>query len=171
MTLFRNARMTGHDVDDTTNDLSAANSSGNIDTHRVRTANSGSDTIQKILRDTFSKPLRWKQAQAKHKKPKTMEAPSKSKRSSKDKKSSKKSGVRTKFLIESLRNEYYDLREENDRLRNMVTSNLPHDAAESILADCFDLNAPKAKADNIDELAHKMTGAVVEEDDEDDGDY
>ena len=102
-----------------------------------------------------------------------MEAASKSKsRSSKDKKDKekklKKSGVRTKFLIESLRNEYYDLREENDRLRSMVTENLPSDAASAILAECFDPNAPKAKADNIDELAGQMAGADVDEDDDDD---
>ncbi len=34
-----------------------------------------------------------------------------------------KSGVRTKFLIESLRNEYYELRKENEKLRAMVSDN------------------------------------------------
>ena len=48
-----------------------------------------------------------------------MEAPKKSK--SKGDKKIKKSGVRTKFLIESLRNDYYALREENDRLRMFQT--------------------------------------------------
>lgn len=80
----------------------------------------------------------------------------------------KKSGVRTKFLIESLRNDYYALREENERLRNMVASNLPSEAAEAVLADCFDPNGPKAKADNIDELAGKMAGAGVDDEDDDD---
>jgi hypothetical protein len=101
-----------------------------------------------------------------------MEAPSSSKSKSRSKsdkeKKLKKSGVRTKFLIESLRNDYYALREENDRLRNMVTSNLPGDAADSILAECFDPTMPKAKADNIDELAGKMAGAGMDDDDDDD---
>lgn len=97
-----------------------------------------------------------------------MEAPSKSKsRSSKEKKL-KKSGVRTKFLIESLRNEYYDLREENDRLRSLVSNNLPQQDAQAILSDCFDPNAPKAKTENLDELANKMAGAGVLDDDDDD---
>jgi hypothetical protein len=74
----------------------------------------------------------------------------------------KKSGVRTKFLIESLRNDYYALREENDRLRQMVTENLDEDSAKAILADCFDPNAPRAKVDNIDDLAMQGT----EDDDE-----
>ncbi len=105
-----------------------------------------------------------------------MDAPkkTKSKKSSSDKgKKAKKSGIRTKFLIESLRNDYYSLREENDRLRTLVSSNLPEEAADAILADCFDpSNAPKAKAASIDELASKLntTGVVDEEDEEDDED-
>jgi hypothetical protein len=95
-----------------------------------------------------------------------MEAPSKSKKSSKDKKM-KKSGVRTKFLIESLRNEYYELREENDRLREMVSSNLPGDAAQEILSQCFDINAPKANVSTIDELAGQMAEAGVDDEDDD----
>lgn len=55
---------------------------------------------------------------------------------------SKKSGVRTKFLIESLRNDYYALREENDRLSHLVTENLTEDASKLILSDCYDPNAP-----------------------------
>jgi cell shape-determining protein MreC len=103
-----------------------------------------------------------------------MEAPSssksKSRKSDKDKKV-KKSGVRTKFLIESLRNDYYSLREENDRLRSLVSVNLPEEAADAILADCFDpTNAPKAKATSIDELAGKMNGTSVSGDDMDDDD-
>jgi len=102
-----------------------------------------------------------------------MESPRSSKskssiRSSKEKKL-KKSGVRTKFLIESLRNEYYDLREENDRLRQLVSTNLPQQEAQAILSQCFDPNnAPKAKAENLDELADKMAGAGVSEDEDED---
>ena len=96
-----------------------------------------------------------------------MESPSKS---SKDKKKAKiqKSGVRTKFLIESLRNDYYALREGNERLRNLVNSNLSEDQAKTVLSECFDMNAPRAKVDNIDELAEKMTGADLDDDDDDD---
>lgn len=99
-----------------------------------------------------------------------MESPSKSSSKSSSGKSSKlkKSGVRTKFLIESLRNDYYALREENDRLRNLVTTNLPQDQAKSILAECFDPNAPRAKVENIDELAGKMAGSNLDDDDDDD---
>lgn len=79
----------------------------------------------------------------------------------------KKSGVRTKFLIESLRNEYYDLRKENDRLRAMVMDNLPGADARAILADCFDPNAAKSKVTNIDELAQQMAGSGVDDDDDD----
>jgi hypothetical protein len=100
-----------------------------------------------------------------------MEAPKKS-RSSKDRapKKIKKSGVRTKFLIESLRNDYYALREENDRLRGLVKGNLPFDAAATILSQCFDPNAPKASAANIDDLASQMAGAGMDDDDDDEED-
>lgn len=101
-----------------------------------------------------------------------MEEPRKS-RKSKDKKvkdKKKKSGVRTKFLIESLRQDYYSLRDENDRLRELVQVNLPRHAAEAILADCFDLSAPNAKVSNIDELSNKMGGSKIDEGDEDSDD-
>ena len=84
-------------------------------------------------------------------------------RRKKDKKKSK-SGVRTKFLIESLRGDYYKLRDENDRLRGIVQDHLPKRKAEAILADCFDLTAPAASS--IDELTDKMPGMNVDDDDE-----
>ena len=96
-----------------------------------------------------------------------MEEGKKKSRSSKSKKVDK-SGVRTKFLIESLRNNYYELREENDRLRGLVKSNLAQDDAAKILDSCFDLNAPREKVDNIDDLASKLAGSGIDED-EDDG--
>lgn len=102
-----------------------------------------------------------------------MEAPrskSSKKSNSSSSKKIKKSGVRTKFLIESLRNDYYALREENDRLRNMVQSNLPEDAAKSVLSECFDPNAPQVKAENIDELAGKMAGSNLDDEDDDEDD-
>ena len=98
-----------------------------------------------------------------------MEEPRRS-RKSKDKKGKdkkKKSGVRTKFLIESLRQDYYTLRDENDRLRELVQVNLPRHAAEAILADCFDLSAPNTK---MDELNDKMGGSKIDEGDEDSDD-
>ena len=91
-----------------------------------------------------------------------MEAPRKSKKKSKSK-NQVKSGVRTKFLIESLRNDYYELRSENDRLRELVKANLDERAANAILSECFDANAPRAKVDNIDDLASKMADADVDD--------
>ena len=79
-------------------------------------------------------------------------------RKSRSSKKPKKSGVRTKFLIESLRNEFKELREENEKLRGLVTSNLPDAAAQQILSQCYDhSNAPKASIDNIDDLPVKIT--------------
>mmetsp|Transcript_37032 Transcript_37032/g.105319 ORF Transcript_37032/g.105319 Transcript_37032/m.105319 type:complete len:105 (-) Transcript_37032:228-542(-) len=92
-------------------------------------------------------------------------------RDKKDKKK-KKSGVRTKFLIESLRQDYYALRDENDRLREIVQTHLPRRAGDAILADCFDLTSPSARVGSIDELANKMPGMnIAEEDEGDDSDY
>ena len=79
----------------------------------------------------------------------------------------KKSGVRTKFLIESLRNDYYELRQENEKLRGLVTANLPDYAAREILAQCYDPNAPKANVDNIDALAGRMADSSINEEEED----
>ena len=91
---------------------------------------------------------------------------SRKKKSKKEKKS--KSGVRTKFLIESLRQDYYNLRDENDRLREIVEKRFPKREAEAILADCFDLNQGMAVGGgSIDELAAKMTGMNTGDDDED----
>ena len=92
-----------------------------------------------------------------------MDAPRRKKKSAKDKKSS----VRTKFLIESLRNEYYALREENEKLRTMVRINLPDDAARAILAECYDPNAPKVGVNDVDNLASSMAGSGLDDDDDD----
>ena len=96
-----------------------------------------------------------------------MEAPRKSSSSSSKKDKMKKSGVRTKFLIESLRNDYYELRQENEKLRDMVKAQLPPHAADAVLAECFDANATKADSSNIDDLAGKMAGADLDTDDDD----
>ena len=93
----------------------------------------------------------------------------KSSKSGKEKKI-KKSGVRTKFLIESLRQDYYSLRDENDRLREIVQTNLPKDAAEAILADCFDLTSPNARVSSISDLEAKMPAMSLDEGDEDGSD-
>eukprot|EP00538_Stauroneis_constricta_P001726 CAMPEP_0119545214 /NCGR_PEP_ID=MMETSP1352-20130426/9_1 /TAXON_ID=265584 /ORGANISM="Stauroneis constricta, Strain CCMP1120" /LENGTH=103 /DNA_ID=CAMNT_0007589733 /DNA_START=52 /DNA_END=363 /DNA_ORIENTATION=- len=87
------------------------------------------------------------------------------------KKKKKKSGVRTKFLIESLRQDYYSLRDENDRLREIVQNYLPRDSAELILSDCFDLTSPSARVSSIDELAQQMPGMNIEEGDEEEEEY
>ena len=90
-------------------------------------------------------------------------------KSKKKDKKMKKSGVRTKFLIESLRQEYYDLRSENDMLRGIVEDHLPKDIAGPLLAECFDPSSASAKVGSIDELAGKMkTASVDDSDDEDD---
>ena len=98
-----------------------------------------------------------------------MDIKSKKSKKSKDKKSKmKKSGVRTKFLIESLRQEYYDLRSENDMLREIVEEHLPKDIAGPLLAECFDPSSASAKVSSIDDLASKMPGMSVKEEDESD---
>ncbi|CAB9522080.1 expressed unknown protein [Seminavis robusta] len=91
------------------------------------------------------------------------------KKKSKDKKI-KKSGVRTKFLIESLRQEYYDLRSENDMLRGIVEEHLPKDVAGPLLAECFDPTSASSKVSSIDDLANKMSGVSTKDDDSDDED-
>lgn len=80
----------------------------------------------------------------------------------------KRSGVRTKFLIESLRNDYYELRSENDKLRALVQAELPEDAANAILSECFDSMNQGGKASDIDALASKMGGADLDDDEDDD---
>mmetsp|Transcript_38334 Transcript_38334/g.92731 ORF Transcript_38334/g.92731 Transcript_38334/m.92731 type:complete len:94 (+) Transcript_38334:125-406(+) len=88
-------------------------------------------------------------------------------RAERKQKKKKKSGVRTKFMIESLRKDYYALRDENDRLREIVQNNLPKDVADGILADCFDLTSPSAKISSVDDIDAKMKGMGIDEGDED----
>ena len=92
--------------------------------------------------------------------------PRRKKKDKRSKKHNKRSRVRTKFLIESLRQDYYNLRDENDRLRGIVKDNLPKVTAESILAECFDLDAPVAKVSSIDDLAEKVPGIHISGDEE-----
>jgi hypothetical protein len=70
-------------------------------------------------------------------------------RKPKDKKkdTKKKSGVRTKFLIESLGQDCHSLRDKNDRLRELAQAN--------------------AKVSNVDDLNSKMGGSKSDEGDED----
>jgi hypothetical protein len=91
------------------------------------------------------------------------------KKSSKDKKI-KKSGVRTKFLIESLRQEYYDLRSDNDMLRAIVEEHLPKEISGPLLAECFDPTSASAKVTSIDDLASKMGGVTTKDDDDSEDD-
>jgi hypothetical protein len=80
--------------------------------------------------------------------------------------SSKKSGVRTKFLLESLRQDYYTLQDENNRLRDIILSRLPN-AANAILAECC---PPRKKVSSIDELGAMMPNMTIEEGDEEEED-
>lgn len=82
----------------------------------------------------------------------------------------KKSGVRTKFLIESLRQEYYDLRSENDMLRSIVEEHLPKDVAGPLLAECFDPTSASSKVSSIDDLANRMPGMSANDGGDDDSD-
>lgn len=84
-------------------------------------------------------------------------------KSSKHKHKIKKSGVRTEFLIESLRHEYYQQREENEWLRQLVVQHLPQHKAQEILASCYDPDSAVASQKKLpssnkelDELAAKM---------------
>ena len=86
-----------------------------------------------------------------------------SKTTKKHKHKIKKSGVRTKFLIESLRQEYYQQREENEWLRELVVKHLPQHKAQELLASCYDPStAPASNKKHpssnkeLDELAAKM---------------
>lgn len=78
----------------------------------------------------------------------------------------KKSGVRTKFLLESLRQDYYTLQDENSRLRDIILARLPN-AANAIIAECC---PPRKKVSSIDELGELMPNMTIEEGDEDEDD-
>ena len=91
---------------------------------------------------------------------------SKGEKSSSKESSSKKSGVRTKFLLESLRQDYYTLQEENNRLREIIMSRLPN-AANAIIAECC---PPRKKVSSIDELGEMMPSMTIDEVDEEDED-
>eukprot|EP00542_Grammatophora_oceanica_P016562 CAMPEP_0194029576 /NCGR_PEP_ID=MMETSP0009_2-20130614/3263_1 /TAXON_ID=210454 /ORGANISM="Grammatophora oceanica, Strain CCMP 410" /LENGTH=130 /DNA_ID=CAMNT_0038669277 /DNA_START=269 /DNA_END=661 /DNA_ORIENTATION=+ len=97
---------------------------------------------------------------------KTKDGKTKKKRSSKKK--SSESGVRTKFLLESLRQDYYSLQDENAVLREIIESKLPN-VADVIFQECC---PPRKTVSSIDELADmmpkSMTIAEGDEDDEDD---
>jgi hypothetical protein len=86
---------------------------------------------------------------------------------SKKGKDSKKSGVRTKFLLESLRQDYYSLQDENTKLRDIIMERLPN-AANAIISECC---PPRKKVSSIDELGEMMPNmTIAEEGDEDDDD-
>lgn len=87
-------------------------------------------------------------------------------KSKKSKSDSKKSGVRTKFLLESLRQDYYSLQDENNKLREIIMERLPS-AANAIIAECC---PPRKKVSSIDELGQMMPNMTIEEGDEDEED-
>ena len=78
-------------------------------------------------------------------------------------KETKKSGVRTKFLLESLRQDYYSLQDENTKLREIIMARLPN-AANAIIAECC---PPRKKVTTIDELGEMMPHMTIDEGDED----
>ena len=63
---------------------------------------------------------------------------------------------RSLLLVESLRNDYYALRKENDRLRGLVTDNLAPEDSAAVLATCFDPNSNRANVSDIDNLAAQV---------------
>ena len=99
----------------------------------------------------------------------TSTEPSRSKRSSGDKekrkkkKKAKESGVRSKFVIESLRKDYFELKEENERLRGLVKGNLPSDVSQEILSMCASADAPKASVASIDDIASQLEASGIDE--------
>mmetsp|Transcript_19730 Transcript_19730/g.23677 ORF Transcript_19730/g.23677 Transcript_19730/m.23677 type:complete len:146 (-) Transcript_19730:249-686(-) len=93
----------------------------------------------------------------------------KEKKEKKDKKEKKiakgkKSGVRTKFILESLRSRFYELKDENENLRQIVLSRLP-DQAGVIFADCCFPREEEGSTE--DRLSTMMSNATIEEGDED----
>ena len=99
------------------------------------------------------------------KKSKKRDGSKKSKRSGSSKET-KKSGVRTKFLLESLRQDYYSLQDENTKLREIIMARLPN-AANAIIAECC---PPRKKVSTIDELGEMMPHMTIDEGDEDEED-
>lgn len=78
----------------------------------------------------------------------------------------KKSGVRTKFLLESLRQDYYTLQDENSQLRSIIYERLSN-IADAIIAECC---PPRKKVSSIDELGDMMPNMTIEEGDEEEED-
>ena len=105
---------------------------------------------------------------AEKKKSKKRDGTKKSKKggSSSSSKETKKSGVRTKFLLESLRQDYYTLQDENSHLRSIIYERLPN-IADVIIAECC---PPRKKVSSIDELGDMMPNMTIEEGDEDEED-
>jgi len=67
--------------------------------------------------------------------------------------------------MEALRQEFYQQREENEWLRQLVLQHLPSEKAKTLLASCYDPSAPAAtnmmhkipsSTKEIEELAAKM---------------
>mmetsp|Transcript_2027 Transcript_2027/g.2847 ORF Transcript_2027/g.2847 Transcript_2027/m.2847 type:complete len:139 (+) Transcript_2027:149-565(+) len=83
---------------------------------------------------------------------------------SSEKKRRHKSGVRTKFMIESLKGEYDELMQENDNLRQLIRDRLPQ-LAEIILNECC---APRKDVKDVDQLSELLPGMTIAEEDEED---
>ena len=85
----------------------------------------------------------------------------------------RRSGVRTKFMVESLRMEMITLQRQNAKLRRIVATRLP-ERSEVIFADCCSVSAAAAVAAResfVQRMAEELANLVVGGDDSvDDGD-
>ena len=85
-------------------------------------------------------------------------------RSGRKEKKVKESGIRTKFLLESLRQDYYSLQDENSTLREIIRTKLPN-VADVIFTECCQ---PRVKVSSIDELGAMMPTLTIDEEGEED---
>lgn len=82
------------------------------------------------------------------------------------------SGVRTKFIVESLRMEMITLQRQNAKLRRIVAMRLP-DRSDVIFEDCCSVSASKAVAAResfVKKMTEELANLGVGGDDSDDGD-
>mmetsp|Transcript_23917 Transcript_23917/g.68707 ORF Transcript_23917/g.68707 Transcript_23917/m.68707 type:complete len:260 (-) Transcript_23917:84-863(-) len=82
------------------------------------------------------------------------------------------SGVRVKFIVESLRMEMIHLQQQNAKLRRIVAMRLP-DRSDAIFEDCCSVSAAKAVAAResfVQKMTQELTNLGVGNDDDDDDD-
>jgi len=81
------------------------------------------------------------------------------------------SGVRVKFIVESLRMEMINLQRHNAKLRRIVAMRLPH-ASEAIFEKCCSVsasNAAAARASFVQRMALELANLGVDDDDDSEG--